>query len=116
VRSHDEDWEATKHAYPAGVSRMLAEARESAGWPRRPDLPADEEFKSDQQDIEGTALVDASGTFTAESELCTVCQDPLLMRPLQGPFTVAFSLQVNRSSARHDAINNSTILNNIQHF
>ena len=51
VRSHDEDWEATKHAYPVGASRMLAEARESAGWPRRPDLPAVDVFKSDQQDM-----------------------------------------------------------------
>ncbi len=51
VRSHDEDWEATKHPYPAGVSRLLAEVRESAGWPRLPDLPAVDEFKSDQQDI-----------------------------------------------------------------
>ncbi len=40
-------------------------------------------------------FVDADGTFSAESSMCSICLDPLLTRPsMDGPFTVGFSVQV----------------------
>jgi hypothetical protein len=87
VCSHEDEWEATKHAYPAAAFKLLQAARIETGW-------SAENLVSDQSKLP-EPLLDETGTFSAESSECSVCFEPLLIRPsVQGPFTVEFSLQV----------------------
>ena len=90
VDNHEDEWEATKHAYPPEAFEKLKLARANAGW--APGL--NEAFASDPKG-HPQPLVDADGTFSAESSMCSICLDPLLTRPsMDGPFTVGFSVQV----------------------
>jgi hypothetical protein len=90
VDSHEDEWEATKHAYPPEAFEKLKLARANAGW--APGL--NDTFASDPKDPP-QPLVETDGTFSAESSLCGLCFDPLLARPsMDGPFTVGFSVQV----------------------
>jgi hypothetical protein len=90
VDSHEDEWAATKHAYPPEALQKLQSSRASAGW--APDLNG--EFTSDPRQPP-QALMEEDGTFRAESETCILCCFPLLTRPsMDGPFAVAFSAQV----------------------
>jgi hypothetical protein len=94
VCSHEGEWEATKHAYPAEAFKLLQAARLETGW-------SPENLVSDQL-LLPEPLLDENGTFSAESSECSVCFEPLLVRPsVHGPFTVEFSLQVNRRISSH---------------
>ena len=97
VCGHQEEWRATKHAYPPVALEKLVRARQLA-WPGR-------EPTSDPNDTPAP-LVDEDGIFSAESSDCCICSMPLVTRPsVSGPFTVGFSLQVTlrQSTHRHAA-------------
>ena len=86
VCGHQEEWRATKHAYPPVALEKLVRARKLA-WPGC-------EPTSDPNDTPAP-LVDEDGIFSAESSDCCICSMPLVTRPsVSGPFTVGFSLQV----------------------
>jgi hypothetical protein len=85
LHSHENEWEATKHAYPPDAFQKLLAARASAGCASSTCNPS----------VLPQPLIDDIGSFSAESSCCSVCLEPLLSRPsVQGPFTVGFSLQV----------------------